>query len=394
MRLQAEDGDEQAAIRAELEARATAGTLQLDAVLALSPAAPSSSEFDFLSALSPAQRQQALRRLLALLRNEEGLHVGDASRLADVSSPNFYRLRQLWRGRAKSGLGFLSGYAGRPTRQPRGAGALGTLKRLAAKNSAFELADRSIRGLSKLIQEEQSARIPAYTLDAAARHLRQNARNMPDVLGLRYGSRILIDYCAVSLVAPGSDGSPKLVEIAWVIEETTQLILAALPVLDVGGCVGQQRATRAARCYLGRCGLDVAGPAGAWIEAVVPDPVSPLDRHHVDRMVSVAGEEHVATTGARRFGRLVTDVIGPILGRIKIIPRATLSEDTSAANVRAFGRDILDHRSIRVRVAQSVIAHNRPIIEMLRDSRLPLLNAGDRTGSMTSTLNDLLLRRG
>lgn len=394
MKLEAGNGDGKEAIREELELRAMAGTLRLDAVLALSPAAASPADFEFLGALSPAQRQQALRRLLALIRNEEGMPVGLASRLADVSGPNFYRLRQRWRDRAKHGLGFLSGYAGRPTRQPRGTRAADFLEKLSADFSQWELAERSIRGLSKVIQDERSARIPTYTLDAAARQLRQNARNSLDVLDARYGARLLVDYCAVSLVACSPDGSAKLVEIAWVIEENTQLILAARPVLDVGGCVGQQRALRAARWYLGRCGLDVEGAAGARVEAVVPDPISPLDRQHVDRVVSVAGEEHVATAGVRRFGRLVTDVVGPILGRIKIIPRSTLSEDTSAAHVRAFGRDALDHRSVRVRVAQSVIAHNRPIIEMLRGSRLPLIEAGDRKGAMTSTLDALLLRRG
>lgn len=380
-----------AATPAPLDARALSGTLELQAILDLHTHDLDPGDFEFMRSLTSDQKQQVLRRLHALLRNEAGLPVGEASRIAGVTGPNFYRMRRLWAGRGETGLSFLGGYAGRPPREaPRIPSSGDWVYKHLRRRNVQHIVGFSVKDVAKLIQARSATRIPGHVLNHGARYLRQDIRNDPGVFPEIYGSRILIDYSAVSVVVGDEDGSTRLVEVAWVIEEASQLILAAYPALGTSPCDAQRRAVRAAHEYVQSYGLDVPSEPTARIEAVVPDPSSAQDKHYIDRLISTLGEKSVAITGVRRFGRFVLDVVGPVLGRIKIIPRATLTQDTSAAHVRAFGRGAFDEASAIAIIHGAVQAHNQPIVDRLGSLDLPFCQRDDGRGRMASALAALL----
>lgn len=363
-----------------------AGKLQLALIRRELPSDVTADDLRFTDTLSATKKQLVLRRLYAIVRSENGLPAADASRLADVTVPNFYRLKRLWTDRRNVGLTFLSGYSARKVGKPATDRLTVWEKKVSEVIGSQDIVALSVKEISKRVQEAEATKIPTYTLDAAARSLRQRARNAPGVLERIYGARVLIDYSAVSLVHVRRDGTTSLVEVAWVIEEASQLILAAFMAIDRTPCETQRTAISAASKKLYRSGPDIWRGSPSRISAIVPDPRSDADRRYVETIISAVGAESVAAAGVRRFGRSTLDVIGPVWGRIKIIPRATLTEETSAASVRAYGRDALDTESLQRFFGDAVRAHNRPIESALRASSLELCDQRER-GSMQLALS-------
>lgn len=365
---------------AELDALCLSDKLQFALIRQQLPKDVSKEDLRFIDALSPAKRQQVWRRLYAILRSQNGLPAADASRLAGVTVANFYRLKRLWGDRRNAGLSFLSGYAARKTRQAGTERIEALEKAIAEVMNGQDVVDLSVKEITKMVQRARPESFPSHTLEAAARALRQKARRKPEILSRIYGSNVLIDYSAVSIVRMDRKGTISLLEVAWVIEEASALILSAVPVIAQTPCRTQWIAARSASKTLGRFDPDVWRGAPARIEAIVPDSISDADRRYVDMLITNVGRDSVSTTGARRYGRFILDVVGPFLGRIKIVPRATFTHDTSAAKVRAYGRDPLDLETAERILRGAVEEHNAPILEHLRQQPFEFSGRSERGG--------------
>lgn len=355
---------------------------------------PRPGEWEFLSTLKIDDRQKVRRRLFALVRAREGISNTKAAAIAGVKIANFYRLKKAWDEGADNVLEAFAGYAARATRKVGNSDVLKDARAAANQIAAdHDVATLSVRDISELISELTGGKNTPVATDAVARTVRQEARNSPDVMKREFGRSLLVDCTAISLVVRDPKRSKtQLANVALVMEEYSQLILAAVPSHPEESCAAQKQALLDAASYFRGPSEKNEDAARSTLRIIVGPAFNAKDEMFGQSLARNLGADNVTATGDRRFGKYVTDVIGPSFsGKIKFLPRSTQGGSTSAAAVRKLGREPVEPETAWSIVRQAVERHNRLILPKL--TWLGVVDPRDpsKAGGITSALDNALL---
>ncbi|MBD8548835.1 hypothetical protein [Sphingomonas sp. CFBP 8760] len=354
---------------------------------------PRHADWLFMRSLGSAHQQKLLARLAGLLEIRRGKTVEKASETAGVSVPTMYRLKKLWQNEDGRTLESLASFVVRrvrgPGRKDRLQAAREVARRLAGRGGMVD--DLSTKAFAHLVQERSPDRISMTAALAIARDARRRGKLTAGRLATDYGRTIVLDSCAVSLTLAPSAGHPSTIAIlALVVEAGAGLILAANVSDEREAARSQEKALEQARQFIAAEGIDVAEGKPADLHVVVGPDGDVFSAMFRLAMVRRLGSDSVTARGVRRFGRAAIDVIGPDLGRLRLLPAATQGGSVSAAAIRTLGRN-----PVPLEVAQSVVdrtvkAHNAPILKKLRS--LAILAPGGEGGIMEAALANALHR--
>ncbi len=340
----------------------------------------------FLRTLDPARRDELLLRLSAFADMEEGASTRVASEAANVSLPTMFRLKRIWK--ETQDLRSVAGLTARPKR-----GASKTEIFREARKIAARLAEEpdngklSIKAFAREISEAVGGKISINGASTIAREIRQESRTSPDALVKNYGREIILDACAVSLSIKLPHEDPQLAIMALITEQASGLILAARVATENTAGKAQLEAIDAARKFLANEKADVRLDRPTILYAAVAPAVDAIARALGWQLTRIFGAEQVDQKSPRRFGRRTIRLIGPAIGRLRLLPGSTEGGKVSAAAVRAAGRIPMSRDQAQSFVDMTVKEHNAPIIEKLRKG---LIIPPPETAFIAGSMDDVL----
>jgi hypothetical protein len=379
----ADDPNDDAAQAADSD-RVAADALSDEAFFRALGDEPTAEQHDTFARLNAETRRKVRRRAYALAN---GLSASRMVALTGDRVANVYRLRKAWADTGRPRLYSIVSYSARPIRSSQSGDNIESTRAVAREiveeqyerhlktgKAAFDVRELTVRDFAARIRDRLTDKIAAITLQSIARDVRQEERNKPVALWENYGRRIVCDVSAISLTVTEAGLAAAPINVAIVVEEYSQLILAAIPCLQQDGSSAQKRSIEHAIDKV-RGGLEANLAARTEISVVAGPHFGPLDAEWTRRIEASLGKDRVISTGRRRYGQLLLDPIGPFLGRLKFIPRATEGGEADAAAVRALGREPMEFQTAASILRRSVDQHNAEIV-----ARLVQVGAVDPTG--------------
>ena len=369
-------------------------SLRLTDVLDMWGYTPTEEEEQFLKVLNE-DREKLKRRLYAFLLSRDGVAGSITISFAQIGSANFFRLKKLWSDPKTRALKPIAGYASRPSRTgavaPRLAGtrksAQGVAARIQGAPNGVHVADLSLRDLSDRLREGISEEVNRLLLDKIARDERLRYRLDPKNLSDHYASEIAFDISAVSIFLTEED--PELLKLAVVMEVSTGLVLSALPCRGKDAASTQLKAFKHAAMFVQWHSVDFMPASGRTRIHGVAAPAP--DDHGLptfNKLKGLLAPEDLISSGERRYGSLIMDILGDRLGRLKFFPRSTRSDQPPSRTAQAMCKHVDSMAVAQEFVRQSVELHNREKLVKLSKGGLALHRRAG-AGSMGDALDAL-----
>ncbi|WP_138984437.1 hypothetical protein [Sphingobium yanoikuyae] len=348
---------------------------------------PTDDDFVFLQTLQPKQHGELMARLSAFADMEAGTKTRVAAKAAGVSEPTMFRLKRIWKETKD-----LKSIAGLTARAKRGVTKTEDFAKafdIASKMAEDpEVRDLPLKVFASRISEAMGKKISVNGAGRIARDVLRELRSAKGNLSNAYGRDVFLDATAVSLTIQDGSGKLQIGILALLVEQASGLILAARVATEDTAGDAQAQVLKEAQDFVANERVDVTAPElAAFWAAIAPqsDPEA-VDLGH--RLTEAFGKDHVDQTGQRRFGRRTIQYIGPVIGRLRLLPGATVGGDVKVAKIRALGRVPMSLSQAQSVLDGIVTEHNSKILNRLRqDAIVPPQATKFVPGAISATLS-------
>lgn len=345
-----------------------------------------------LEALGTEERARTLDRLEAVWRADQGEPLAPLAELAGLKRAGFFNLRRAWREKSLAGL------VRNETRAPRGiADRDDRPLRARAADLLREDPGRRNVDIAKLILTEQPALVSKrggqhasqtvlQRLERIVQHQRRDLAVEPDFLRKVYGTGLVLDLTAVSIVL--DEGEPALAVSALVVETASGFILGSTLGYHDDGVVLQQEALgRALQFLASRKGdLPLDATTRLHIGLMLPATVSAEGMEAVLR--PHANELTIGEIGGFSSGQQTVQIIGPRVGRVPMVPRRTLSFDINEFQSKR-AAPVMSLGEAKLMWAREVDRHN--LAKMAALAKVGIIdNGGSSDGRLANVIRAIL----
>ena len=339
-----------------------------------------------LDGLLPDRRAEAVARLNAVWRAQNGEPLAPLAEGIGLGRAAFYNLRQAWQERS------LEGIIPNARRKPRRMkSALDSPVRALARSLIIEdgMTSRNLDIARKLIEDPvgneeivgKTEQIRLQWAERLVRHERRTLSRDTEYLRNNFARRLVIDLTAVSILLAGND---QLAVVAVVLDAGSGLVLgSALNRLETAVEI-ERAAVEEARRFITRNKVDGPLEPGQACDLDFMLPPGMTGSEDSRELREVTRKLDLRRPGTYGFGQELVQLIGPRIGRIPLAPRKTLS---IAADPAVLRRKVveLDPSQAGAYWDREVLRHNEPVLAALQAA--DILGSGVREGRMTAVLS-------
>lgn len=316
------------------------------------PKGADSLEEDIWFILDERRREQAVKRIRALIDYEAGdADVAKSAERAGVSVPRFYGILRAWReSPSLAAVVPHAKFRRRPAaaqheesvsvssgqRMESGKGSLETRRRAKSlvRDALLSAPDATIQRVTRAVASQLGSAAPSMS---ALRQLVTDERGVltREALGgpSGFGRRLLIDYSAVSIPME-VDGGVRWAPASFVVDIATQIILGAAIGADVA--ILPFRAARSATDYLESLRIseaEIQENVLAKVDLVLSSE-NPVDMLRAMQRAREVDGLTLIPTNPTRVGTMLLEAIGSKLGGLKLMPKYVSNDFAAQRSLR------------------------------------------------------------
>ncbi|MHB9879010.1 hypothetical protein ACSMXM_05020 [Pacificimonas sp. ICDLI1SI03] len=343
--------------------------------------------------LLPAQRSEAIARLNAVWRAENGHPLKPLADEIGLGRAAFYNLRGAWKERSLEGIIANSGRRPRRIKTSTDSPIRSLARSILVKD---EMTSRNIDIARRVLEQAKNdgeivGKTEQIRLQWAERLVRHERRALSrDCTYLRnnFGMRLVLDLTAVSILLKGDS---ELAVVAVMLDAGSGLVLGSTLHRLQSAAELERHAVEEARRFVRRHGADrpVQSSRPCDLDLMLPPGVSDVED---GELREATRNLDIRLPGTYAFGQELVQLIGPKMGRIPFAPRKTLSIGADRPTSR---RKVIELQASHANAfwSREVLRHNEPILAALDEANV--FDTKEKEGRMAAlfyAIDGLLLK--
>jgi hypothetical protein len=335
---------------------------------AIWPEGVPAAEMIVFNAVPARDQPEVLRRLEVAWRGECGEKWDALASKIDLKRAAFFNLRKSWRTHGIAGVIPNGSQRGRsviaPDDDPLWTGATAMLRFQGGGARNVDIA-RSLLGHKLTSSGKDMAEL--QRIERLVQHARRALARDPEYLQEAYGSGLLIDLTAVSIVLADPDPTPAIVAV--VVETASGLVLGSRVGHRDDASELQHAAIRIALQFLDEHRADRHRKKKSVALGLTLPPSRNKDDLQLEELHAAVRSLEFGMPGGFNYGQALTQLVGPRIGRMILAPRSTLAID-GAEYLRKRIAPVLELDQAISNWDREVLRHNQPILEVLKATGL------------------------